>query len=422
MDPWRNPAPAESGEAEDSPFISEIGETSTGIWPTEAAQRWAAFESPFVATTEHYQGLDAELDMQVEEADPLEETEPTGWLGTPEQIAFRDRVLQAHIEASRKRKGAPIADLTDKDQAPVKGTGICMRRDAAGAAERLLSAARAALAEAQRTRHADALKTLAIGAASGYRNRAHQERLWRGYFDGSMRKPKGYYDETAAVRATLPGGAHGDVAVRYMLRTFRIPDRIAAPGYSNHQAGLAIDLLQKRIKGERVFNSTSKRSVKRWEATWLFEWLLANAGAYGFERYRKEPWHWTLRSTDAESTDEAWTYEDAVGHPHRQPHPSTLEAPTSDAELDSEGLDDGESEQGLQGDELGWASAEAWSPEVEGEGFPASWPEHEFEDGLTGDGPFEGTYGGSVTTPQISDSQGHLFEQPDASQQIHPSG
>lgn len=314
MDPWKSPAPTEPGEAEYSPFIGEIGESSDAAWPTEAAQRWADFERPFVAMMERSRGFEAELAMQVEEVDPLEEDEPTRWLGTPEQIAFRERVLQAHTEASRKRKGAPIADLADTDQAPVTGTGICMARDAAAAAERLLSAARAALAEAQRTGHADALKTLGIAASSGYRNRAHQERLWKGYFDGSMRKPKGYYDETAAVRATLPEGEHGDAAVDYMLRTFRIPDRIAAPGYSNHQAGLAIDLLQKRVKGERIFNSTGTRSVRKWESTWLFEWLLANAGAFGFERYRKEPWHWTYRSTNAESTDEELTYTEPATH------------------------------------------------------------------------------------------------------------
>ena len=292
----------QSEDAEASPFVDGRAEAQ-GLME-ELLEDWAAFEGPFVGSHEAA-NVEAELAAQIVEID-LEEVEPPRWTGTPDQVAFRDRVLQAHLDASKERKGAPIADLTDADLALVRGTPIRMRKDAAAAADRLLSAARAALAHAQRAGHPDAVKTLGVGAISGYRSRAHQERLWKGYFDGTRRKPKGYYDETALARAVLPGGPHGDRAADHMLRVFRIPDRIAAPGYSNHQAGLAIDLRQERIKGEPVFNSTSKRWVRNWESTWLFEWLLANAGAIGFKRYRKEPWHWTYQPAGGELREEGW--------------------------------------------------------------------------------------------------------------------
>ncbi|MEU4065087.1 M15 family metallopeptidase [Streptomyces wedmorensis] len=208
-----------------------------------------------------------------------------GWSGTPDQVAFRQRVLDAHLARTRKRKGRPGRDLTPRELAPVPGASISMRTDAAAAAGRLLAAAGAALAEARAAGDEDAGRTRRLTGGSGYRGSDHQQRLWLGYF-------RNYYTQTASARAGLPGGPHGDGAVRYMLDVFGIPARIAAPGYSNHQNGIAIDFLQVRARGHALRNSTGAQAVRRWQATWFFRWLQANAHRFGFVPYAREPWHW----------------------------------------------------------------------------------------------------------------------------------
>jgi LAS superfamily LD-carboxypeptidase LdcB len=55
-------------------------------------------------------------------------------------------------------------------------------------------------------------------------------------------------------------------------------DPVGAPGYSNHQNGVAVD-----VKTDRGRNAT-------------YAWLRANADAFGFvENVTGEPWHWEFR-------------------------------------------------------------------------------------------------------------------------------
>jgi hypothetical protein len=49
-----------------------------------------------------------------------------------------------------------------------------------------------------------------------------------------------------AASGTEHAGPHSAEAVRYMLEVFHLPRWVAAPGFSNHQAGIAIDLQQER--------------------------------------------------------------------------------------------------------------------------------------------------------------------------------
>jgi LAS superfamily LD-carboxypeptidase LdcB len=224
--------------------------------------------------------------------------EPDGWTGTGDQLLFRDAVLRAHLARSRARKGEPTRDLRPDELATVAGTDVRMRRDAAAAAGRMLAAANAALAAAQAAGDQDARRTIRVGAASGYRGRAHQETLWHRYF------PR-YYHETRQARALLPGGPYGPAAVRHLIEEYGIPRRIAAPGYSNHQNGIAIDILQRRQPGHRIQNSTAAAAVRAWRSTWLHGWLRQNAGSFGFHPYEREPWHWNFRRAPAEG-QESW--------------------------------------------------------------------------------------------------------------------
>jgi LAS superfamily LD-carboxypeptidase LdcB len=165
-----------------------------------------------------------------------------------------------------------------------------MRTDAADMAGKMIAAANQDLAQASANGDADAQRTIRISATSGYRGSAHQERLWREYFHTK------YYPQTAADRAQLPGGSHGEAAVQFMLDY--VAPKIAAPGFSNHQAGVAIDLWQERTKGNEIRNSTSTKPVnwpEKWRRTWFFDWLQGNAVRFHFHPYTVEPWHWEYR-------------------------------------------------------------------------------------------------------------------------------
>jgi len=211
------------------------------------------------------------------------------WSGTPEQIQFRETVLKAHIAS---KKTAPTPDLPGDKLTTVPGTKVPMRFDAAQYAGHLIAAANRELAIAQAAGDTDALKTTLITASSGYRDANYQAGLWRRYFPA-------YYNETATARGQLADGPHGKAAVKKMLGY--LSWKIAAPGYSNHQAGVAIDLKQRRKKGSEIKNSTKKYWTDKWRGTWLFRWLLKNASVFQFYPYSKEPWHWEYRPAQASS-------------------------------------------------------------------------------------------------------------------------
>ena len=218
------------------------------------------------------------------------------WADTAEQMAFRDRVLAAHIARTQSRRGAPQRDLRNDELKTVPGTKVQTLPDTATAAGRLLAAASADLAVAQRGGDADALRTIRLGATSGYRSSTHQRDLWLGYFSDKG----GYYDRSRAAREKLPAGPHSDEAVAYMLRPlkrggFGLGGRIAAPGYSNHQGGIAIDFSQKRKRGHEIINKSYDPWRQKWHDSWFHQWLRANAATYKFKPIPTEEWHWEYR-------------------------------------------------------------------------------------------------------------------------------
>ena len=234
---------------------------------------------------------------------PSHETEsppPGAWEGdgTPEQVAFRERVLREHINRSYGRRGPAQPDLAASERRLVAGTKVEMATAAAAAASRLLEAANRALVVARETGTPDSGNTIRITGSSGYRGQAHQARVWRRHF-------KGYYDRTLRARQALSAGPHSEEALRYMLDVFHIPRRVAAPGYSNHQAGIAIDLWQERSSGNRLSNDSSPEARARWRTTWLWGWLNGNAAAFGFRPYEHEEWHWEYKPGAAQREDES---------------------------------------------------------------------------------------------------------------------
>jgi LAS superfamily LD-carboxypeptidase LdcB len=215
-----------------------------------------------------------------------------------EPVAFREAVLAAHIARSQRRKGPAQPDLQPSDLAVVLGTKVRMAAAAAAKAGELLQAANRAIADAQSGSRTDVGAIVRVTALSGYRNSEHQALLWRAYFTR-------YYDQTDRARQRLAGGPHSPEAVRYMLDVYKIPWRIAAPGYSNHQAGIAIDFRQMLKGTDRIRNSTDRAEIERWRTTWFFHWLQQNAAQFGFQPYIAEPWHWEYRPAHAQREQEA---------------------------------------------------------------------------------------------------------------------
>ena len=68
---------------------------------------------------------------------------------------------------------------------------------------------------------------------------------------------------------------------------------VAAPGHSSHQAGTAIDFAN---MGRSVSGTAFKRGAtcesRAFVNTPAYQWLVANAAAYGLKQYATEAWHW----------------------------------------------------------------------------------------------------------------------------------
>ena len=153
---------------------------------------------------------------------------------------------------------------------------------------RMLDDARDALRQAKAAGDAEALAVRSFGISSAYRSALRQYRLWHDRFGG-------YLADTAQQRAGLPGGPLGDEAAQWLARW--IGGWLAAPGFSNHNDGRALDLFCRLTSG-RVLTA-DRGDIPRWRTSWLHQWLTANAAHYDFHPYLKEPWHWEHRPGSA---------------------------------------------------------------------------------------------------------------------------
>jgi LAS superfamily LD-carboxypeptidase LdcB len=221
-------------------------------------------------------------------------------------VDFMRRVYEAHVrDAARGAEhfvdNVPAAELErilpegalDEGGVLARLTGrhaFRLHRSAVADARRLLIALATALEHAQEAGDAGARALSHLRVRSAYRSAGEQLGLWQDNFT----MHDGYYMATAARRAAQPGGPHGDAAV---ARTVDYITRyLAAPGFSNHNRGLAIDLgVDQLIDGSTVELTTSRAPGNRqaWRATWVHAWLVANAASYHFVPLATEEWHWS---------------------------------------------------------------------------------------------------------------------------------
>lgn len=64
-------------------------------------------------------------------------------------------------------------------------------------------------------------------------------------------------------------------------------EEVARPGYSSHQAGVALDF--NNMSGKKNGSTCSNRATNSGAG---YKWLVANAATYGFKQYAVEAWHW----------------------------------------------------------------------------------------------------------------------------------
>lgn len=158
-----------------------------------------------------------------------------------------------------------------------------MSKEAAEQCRRLLERARFDLRREREKENPEALRVSSFGVYSAYRSVEHDEAAWRGAFDRHLR-------ETKDARAKLPGGEYGDGAVELMVITMRRYK--AAPGFSNHTGGTAVDFMTVE-DGVRLTANTKQNAL--WKKTWFHRWLVQNASRFKFNPLTTEAWHWDYR-------------------------------------------------------------------------------------------------------------------------------
>jgi LAS superfamily LD-carboxypeptidase LdcB len=201
--------------------------------------------------------------------------------------SFRDAVMARHILNSSHdgtidpASDIPLGELTVVKKSLKKGDQeLKLRKEAATALFSLLDAARKA---------AGADDTIEIGSA--YRSPSEDRRLWLSYF-------RKYYWETLHKRRQFLSGPLGGEAVAFMAHY--VGKWKAAPGYSNHSKGIAVDFHYRHGK-TWLKCAHADSSLAAWKKTPFYQWLAGPTGDDGhakdfkFHPYHPEPWHWEYK-------------------------------------------------------------------------------------------------------------------------------
>jgi hypothetical protein len=193
---------------------------------------------------------------------------------------FKAAVLKRQVEIAISRGGKHFPPVPRSDLAFVDGNVHRMRKEAAVKCGELLTKARA-------DAKAKGPKGVSIGLVSAYRPYEHDKMLWNRYFIK-------YYRATAMKREGLRGGKHGPAAIDLLAHYIR--GKKAAPGFSNHSNGRAVDFTTTEGKKELGPDTDSKNRAA-WRDSWFYRWLAVekNAAAFLFKQLVTEEWHWDFQ-------------------------------------------------------------------------------------------------------------------------------
>jgi hypothetical protein len=193
------------------------------------------------------------------------------------------RQIRWHIKVKHRTY---CANVPDSELAPIE-KGFRMRTEAAGKCKEMLAAAREEWQTKKKEGDAKAQATRTIELHSAYRNIAEDTASWNKSFGQ-------YYARTASDRNAFPDGPHGPKAIALMVVMMR--KYKAAPGYSNHSNGLAVDF-RTVYKGDILIAASAQKPL--WIETWLHPWLVKNAPRFGYQALNTEEWHWDYVGVEA---------------------------------------------------------------------------------------------------------------------------
>jgi len=205
---------------------------------------------------------------------------------TGEEFALKQRTYVAHVKKAAAERPF-VDDIPSSDLAPVGDPSLGdsskhrMRKSAAAKVNELLRAARAEWASAKANGEEGAVQTSSIGICSTLRSASTQFSSW----DSKFAKYLGQYRQTLDDPNVPCNEIDAPKLAKY------IGGKLAAPGYSLHQDGRAIDFMT-IYEGKRLEADSSVKAV--WMSSWFFYWLHNHATArFGLVPYEKEPWHWS---------------------------------------------------------------------------------------------------------------------------------
>jgi LAS superfamily LD-carboxypeptidase LdcB len=207
---------------------------------TQLADDLAELELRRTAQADLSAQAEARLEAQLAEAWALSELDKD----LSDQIVAKNAELAAQAAVAQSRNPAPATSGSTtfpSAEEIVNVRGIWVHRDIAGNLEQMLAAA----------------------SASGHS------------FSGG-----GYRDSASQIRLRKAHCGSSDYAI-YQMPSSQCSPPTARPGASMHEQGKAIDF---RYNGSLI----SSRSNAG------FQWLAANAVAYGFYNLPSEPWHWSV--------------------------------------------------------------------------------------------------------------------------------
>lgn len=199
--------------------------------------------------------------------------------GREDEDDFMRRVHEAQVARAKAGGGVERENLPD-EQLELVEARYRMRKDAAEQCRLLLEEARADLRRQKEKGNPEALQVSHIGVYSAYRSVERDKAAWRATF-------RKHFRATKDARAGLKGGEYGDEAVRMMVKIMR--QFKAAPGFSKHTGGTAVDFTT--TEGGVSLTANSNQNG-RWKNSWLHKWLTKNARKFKFNPLATEAWHW----------------------------------------------------------------------------------------------------------------------------------
>ncbi|MBI4523809.1 MAG: D-alanyl-D-alanine carboxypeptidase family protein [Deltaproteobacteria bacterium] len=193
----------------------------------------------------------------------------------------KERNKERCQERCEKRKGTFVDNLPKTETVE----NVKIHPSAAKPLQDLLDAARLEISRQG--------KQIKVKAGNAYRSTDWQLETW-----GTARFPQ-YYGE--AVKMRLIGRNDFSKPAAEKLAAY-IRGKFAAPGFSNHQHGLAVDFhTTESFDGKPQPLTASFKQLDLWQKSWLWNWLERGKNAYkfGFVPYKVEPWHWEYRPQKA---------------------------------------------------------------------------------------------------------------------------